>query len=254
MHLNSAARQDLAWWHSFLQIWNGVSILPDPVPSHYVTSDASGGWGCGAVYKNLWFQLRQWTEVSIAPKELAPTEVALWGPQLGGSKVCALFNNMAVVYAINKKSARDPALSRLLRIACSAASSQCQEHLCGCFVQESITGVLISQSAGIPHANCHSPSPTGAVVQPARQQHIKELDGAVEGYLGNCIAPSTRAAYSTTLRRLLPSVHCRGTIPSYRGDSMQICSWEGLKYRTIKSYLSPTICTDPAWTGQSIYQ
>ena len=124
---------------------------------------------------------------------------------------------MAIVYAVNKKSARDPALSRLLRILCLSCATYditlVARHLpgvrntCGHFVQESITGVLIPQSAGIPHANCHSQSPTGAVVQPAHQQHIKELDGAVEGYLGNCIAPSTRTAYSSAQRRYAGFCH-----------------------------------------------
>lgn len=28
VHLNSAARQDIAWWHTFITDWNGVCILP----------------------------------------------------------------------------------------------------------------------------------------------------------------------------------------------------------------------------------
>ena len=56
--------------------------------------------------------------VTIAPKELAPIilAVAMWGPQGVGSKVCAQCDNMAVVYAINKKSGRDPTLANLLRL------------------------------------------------------------------------------------------------------------------------------------------
>ena len=121
VHLNSAVRQDIAWWHTFVQIWKGVSVIPHATPSHMITSDASGGWGCWAVYQNLWIQLpwpHHWADVTIAPKELAPIilAVALWGPQWTGSKVCAQCDNMAVVYAVNKKSARDPTLSRLLRL------------------------------------------------------------------------------------------------------------------------------------------
>ena len=102
VHLNSAAKQDLAWWHFFLQSWNGVNVLPQLSPSHTLASDASGSWGCGAVYENLWIQLqwpRGWAPISIAPKELAPIimAVALWGPQWSGSRVCVLCDNMAVV-------------------------------------------------------------------------------------------------------------------------------------------------------------
>ena len=56
----------------------------------------------------------------IAPKELVPIvlAVALWGPQWAGTKVCCWCDNSAVVWAINKGSARDPKLMRLLRTLC----------------------------------------------------------------------------------------------------------------------------------------
>ena len=98
-----------------------MSVLPPQAPSYYLTSDASGSWGCSAIFNNLWIQLPwpgEWAQMSIAPKEPAPIvfAVALWGPQWAGSKVCSQCDNTAVVCAINKKSARDPVLSRLLRI------------------------------------------------------------------------------------------------------------------------------------------
>ena len=98
-------------------------VIPQAIPSHIVTSDASGGWGCGAVYRNLWIQFpwpQNWGSVGIAPKELAPivVAVALWGPQWAGNKVRAQCDNMAVVYAVNKKAACNPTISRLLRLLC----------------------------------------------------------------------------------------------------------------------------------------
>ena len=50
VHLNLIARSDIAWWHTFVQAWNGVSLMPFPQPSRYMTSDASGSWGCGAAF------------------------------------------------------------------------------------------------------------------------------------------------------------------------------------------------------------
>ena len=121
VHLNLMARSDIAWWHTFGQAWNGVSLMPPPQPSRYLTSDASGSWGCGAAFHNLWFQAEwppSWARVSIAPKELVPIvmAVALWGPQWAGEKVCCLCDNAAVVAAVNKGSARDPSLMRLIRL------------------------------------------------------------------------------------------------------------------------------------------
>ena len=121
VHLNAMARADIAWWHAFLQSWNGVSLLPSNAPPLILTSDASGSWGCGAVYLSAWFQVQwpqEWAQVPIAPKELVPIvmAMALWGPQWAGSVVCCHCDNAAVVATINKGSTRDPALIRRLRI------------------------------------------------------------------------------------------------------------------------------------------
>ena len=123
VHLPKAAREDIVWWYSFLQVWNGVSMLPSSTPDQYITSDASGSWGCGVIYQNLWIQVAwpsQWADVSIAPKEMAPIvmAVALWGLQWKGTRVCSLCDNATVVHIINKKAARDPILARLLRVLC----------------------------------------------------------------------------------------------------------------------------------------
>jgi len=92
VHLNRAARSDLAWWHTFLHTWNGISIMPPTNPPLTLVSDASGLWGCGTVHKDLWFQLQwpeSWASVTNAPKELVPIVVAvtLWGPYWAGQHI-----------------------------------------------------------------------------------------------------------------------------------------------------------------------
>ena len=120
VHLPAAARAELCWWGSFLQLWNGIHILL-PVESHPTTilTDASGGWGCGALCLNRWFQLEwpsSWSDTSIAPKELVPVvvAVAVWGHLFSGKSVRVMSDNLAVVCCINKGSARDPVLVHLL--------------------------------------------------------------------------------------------------------------------------------------------
>ena len=120
VHLNRSARADIAWWHTFLRTWNGISVMPPSNEPFIIVSDASGGWGCGAMYANLWFQLQwpeRWYTVAIAPKELVPIVMAviLWGPYWAGKRVRCLCDNISVVAAVNKGAARDPALSSLLR-------------------------------------------------------------------------------------------------------------------------------------------
>lgn len=73
---------------------------------------------------------------------------------------------------------------------------------------------------------------------------LSELDQAVQRYLGNCVAPSTWAAYNSAVRRyhnfcnrfniqnpfpLTESILCR--FAAFLGQ-------EGLKHRTVKVYLS----------------
>ena len=101
--------------------------MPPSNPSGVIRSDASGSWGCGAVYENLWFQLQwppSWEGVTIAPKELVPIVMAviLWGPHWAGQRICCLCDNAAVVAAVNKGSARDPALAHLLRLLAFASA------------------------------------------------------------------------------------------------------------------------------------
>ena len=60
--LSDGFRSDLRWWYLFVHAWNGVSFLecsmtPQP-PDIFIETDASGSWGCGALFNNLWFQLK----------------------------------------------------------------------------------------------------------------------------------------------------------------------------------------------------
>lgn len=64
IRLNKVFKSDMAWWKTFAEGWNGISIMLNAFPSEvFLTSDASGAWGCGAYSGNMWFQL-EWDEVS----------------------------------------------------------------------------------------------------------------------------------------------------------------------------------------------
>lgn len=45
VHLSAHARVDLAWWYTFVQAWNGVSLLPAAEPSQAIYSDGVVGPG-----------------------------------------------------------------------------------------------------------------------------------------------------------------------------------------------------------------
>ena len=91
-------------------------------PDVEIHTDASGSWGCAAVWDRHWFQL-QWAETpvfastSIAGKELLPILIAAgtWGRQWRGLTVLCHSDNEGVVSVINTGSCREPHLAHLLR-------------------------------------------------------------------------------------------------------------------------------------------
>ena len=123
IRMNVAARSDIRWWHTFVDSWNGISILRDTnifSPHNEIWSDASGSWGAGAFWGSEWFQLR-WAppllELQIAIKELIPILLAcaVWGSHWHGTTVRANCDNEAVVTVINSGYSKEPFLSHLLR-------------------------------------------------------------------------------------------------------------------------------------------
>ena len=57
VRLNAEARADLQWWSAFLEQWNGRGFFATLAaePRFVVGTDASGSWGCGAVWASHWF-------------------------------------------------------------------------------------------------------------------------------------------------------------------------------------------------------
>ncbi len=122
--LKSEFCSDLAWWKCFLRSWNGRSLMdvhaPKAAPDVTFSSDASGSWGCGAIWDNRWLQCAWngwWEEQSIAVKELLPIVLAcaIWGPQWQHRQVLALCDNTSVVHIIRSRTSRDCTIMHLLR-------------------------------------------------------------------------------------------------------------------------------------------
>ena len=125
IRLNGAFRADLEWWHVFVGSWNGVSMMLREnlqSPEVEIWSDASGSWGCGALWGTQWCQVawKGWpgfASASIAAKELLPivVAVAVWGSAWKGATVLCHCDNQAVVAAIRGGYCRDPAMAHMLR-------------------------------------------------------------------------------------------------------------------------------------------
>ena len=116
IRLSRGMHSDLAWWDLFLDSWNGVSLLrPSRLasPDHEFYTDASGSYGCGAIWGCQWIQLAwplSYEDTPIAPKELVPIVMAciLWGQVLHVHS-----DNEAVVAMVNSGYSRDTQLMHL---------------------------------------------------------------------------------------------------------------------------------------------
>ena len=124
IRLNKDFQSDLRWWDMFLVDWNGVSMVDGMVrgtPAAVLTSDASGGWGCGAFSSmGEWLQLQwpeSWGRVHITVKELAPIVVAcaIWGPLWRGKTILCRCDNAAVVAIVRSGSPKNNLAMHLMR-------------------------------------------------------------------------------------------------------------------------------------------
>ena len=123
IRLGREFQSDLAWSCTFLEVWNGVSLLraaKREVPDITITSDASGNWGCGTFWQNKWFQCSwhtSWKTVDILAKELLPIVIAaaIWGKAWEGCTVLCRCDNAAVVALINAGYCKHETAMHLLR-------------------------------------------------------------------------------------------------------------------------------------------
>ena len=123
LRLNLESRSDILWWYTFITSWNGLSImraLNKSYPEITVTSDASGSWGCGAHWQNLWFQ-HPWDDTTrhhnITVKELIPIviSVAIWGESWANKTVLCRCDNEAVVSILTTGTSKEKDAMALLR-------------------------------------------------------------------------------------------------------------------------------------------
>lgn len=118
----SHIRSDCLVWKSFLEDFNGISLLepPQPLDSHQLQlySDASD-WGCRAVFRPWWFQLKwpaHWKSKHINIQEFIPIFLALdiWGRHFRHSALTFHCDNNAVVNVLNVGTTRDPDMLKVL--------------------------------------------------------------------------------------------------------------------------------------------
>jgi hypothetical protein len=123
VRLSKEAESDIEWWFQFSADWNGVAVMRESKEARAsisLTSDASGGWGCGAYCGSQWFML-QWagpiSNSHITVKELVPIVIAaaIWGRDWQGRTIQCWCDNAAVVSIVNRGTSRNREAMHLAR-------------------------------------------------------------------------------------------------------------------------------------------
>jgi hypothetical protein len=186
-------REDVAWWHDFLESFNGKSVLYDlewsEAPLIELFTDACDD-GFGAVFGDRWFA-GAWTPEQRAASIVATDRsmpffelyalvaaAKVWGPLWTGKKITFRCDCMPVVDAITKGNSPKPQMMNLIRqlasIACDNRFDFRCHHIAG--VDNTAADILSRRSdcaqfrEVCPSANAlPDPLPTLTLL-PARRQ------------------------------------------------------------------------------------
>ena len=123
VEISDGTRQDLQLWLSFLQSFNGVVMIQKNPPCQNeaigLYTDASNQ-GFGGIYGTQWIQGEWnpvWRQLNIAVRELYPilAVVGIFGHLWRNHTIILNCDNQAIVASINKQSARNATIMKLLR-------------------------------------------------------------------------------------------------------------------------------------------
>ena len=257
--LNKEGSSDIARWAAFASRWNGIgllSVLGKVRSTVCLESDASGGWGCGAVWQHRWLQLK-WepgTErLGIAAKETFPGVLAAvcWGRSWTSKHV--LFNvvNSTVVSALRSGSCRDQQAMCLIRLlhfvvaelqfTFTAELIPGTENIVANAISRNLIATMFDMCPQLSVVACQMPEGwiallednTGDWTSSWRTQFLIEAG----------IATSTAKAYRSGQRRFLDFVRASEAL-LYAVSEETLCCFVAyletchLAYNTVKGYLS----------------
>jgi len=120
--LSTQFHDDVMWWLSFLDTFNGKSCLPHEAPTFHVLTDASSegaGFACGLDwgYASWRADIPDLKDAHINVKEVVAIVLATarWAASWQGSKVLVHTDNVVAKHAINTGTSRSPAVMHWLR-------------------------------------------------------------------------------------------------------------------------------------------
>ena len=123
IRLSNESRQDMSMWLTFLNNYNGITMISPDVWLNSETiqlfSDAARSKGYAVILSNAWCA-DSWSDnenYDITILELYPILLAvlIWGEQLRDKNILFFCDNIAVVNILNNQSSKDPLIMKLVR-------------------------------------------------------------------------------------------------------------------------------------------
>ena len=115
-------RKDLHWWQTFMEDFNGVSIMreldwrhPDTVFSSDACPFGAGGFAAGQFFHTAFPPSCQQLHINALEMLALLVCIKLWGANWGGQRIRCLCDNMCSVLLINTSRSRDPFLQACVR-------------------------------------------------------------------------------------------------------------------------------------------
>lgn len=121
--LGGSLRGDIEWWHNFMQVFNGKSLLLQDHPIQSILTDASNS-GAGCFFEGDWMYIN-WQvdypdlkDIHINNKEtLAVVFAALrWAPLWRNHRVYITSDNFCTVSALRKGTSKSKTIMQALRL------------------------------------------------------------------------------------------------------------------------------------------
>jgi hypothetical protein len=126
IYLNRECKQDFHWWLTFLQDYNGISIIPDTLwsePDVVLATDSclDGLGGIDMKHKRLFhtrvpvYIQQQFSHISALEMYAIYIALRLWAYDLVGARIQLHCDNLATVYVLNSGSGRDACMLNIAR-------------------------------------------------------------------------------------------------------------------------------------------
>lgn len=123
--LSPAARQDLEWWLSGLESWNGACPLPTPADFTLATDASDIGWGAswGAhSAQGNWTPAMRQFPINYRESMAVLNALRIWAPAWSGKTVLVQCDNATTVAHLNGFGRLNPALDAVARAIHSLAA------------------------------------------------------------------------------------------------------------------------------------